>query len=397
MIALSYSGMKDLQCPFRFNALKVSKTYTEPVTDILLLGSAVADCLAEYRRHCIINELPSDLSFFNELSKWAPNGLDERFADLIESFKTSEFASIKLDATELHVESQPALEYWKIGGFAFDANLDFIGSNKSAWLHERTAFRLKSDFCYVADNTLHIIDDKTGYGDGDEQQLAIYALLIHSALQLDDSTKIVGTFNNIAKRTTNQYEFSVQDLYPLRETILNAIRDVNTRTEWPAIACDRCGFCTVPGCTIRVDVETALTNREAQPRAPVLSIPSSIECVQDAEKALLFVLFCDGIKDRVKELLRDWVDGHGPVSIAGKVAGYTERETVKAKDLAQLCSALVQFGAPKELVWNNLSLTKDALAKIVKRAKLEAKQAWIDAYLERSTSRSFGIQNDKTF
>ena len=146
-----------------------------------------------------------------------------------------------------------------------------------------------------------------------------------------------------------------------------------------------------------MDVETALTNREAQPRAPVLSIPSSIECVQDAEKALLFILFCDGIKDRVKELLRDWVDGHGPVSIAGKVAGYTERETVKAKDLAQLCSALVQFGAPKELIWNNLSLTKDALAKIVKRGKLEAKRAWIDAYLERSTSRSFGIQNDKTF
>jgi hypothetical protein len=76
------------------------------------------------------------------------------------------------------------------------------------------------------------------------------------------------------------------------------------------------------------------------------------------------------------------------------VARYRDEESWKPKDLASLCAALVSFGAPKELVWSNLSLTKTALEKVVKKGKLESKQAWIDAYIEKKSTKAFGIVND---
>jgi hypothetical protein len=378
----------------------VDKSYKEPESDMLRIGSEVADLLGRYRVHCYKNGFPSDLSFFAANLGAVPADIRDDVDKLLGGFSASEFSTIPLNAEWVHIESQPIKDREKIGGFAYNGALTFLGSNKAAWLHRDVAFRLKSDFCYWLDGELHIIDDKTGWGDGDEQQLAIYSYLCKVAfLQLPVNAvnplhKIVCTFNNIARRTTTSVEFSPTDVNTQRQVLLDAMREINERKEWPAVACQKCQWCTVPGCPIREEASTALVQAT---NSPVARVPSEITWLQDAEKALIFVEFAEGIVGQVKELLKAWVAKNGPVSVAGKVARFQDKESWKTKDLAGLCAALVSFGAPKELVWKELSLTKTSLEKIVKKAKLEAKQPWIDAYLEKSASKAFGIMNDKTY
>lgn len=399
MIALSYSGMQDYQCPWRFKVLKIDKSYKEPESEALRVGAAVATILAGYRSHCYEEGLSSDLSYFDGVEIPLDPDIKDRVRELLENFASTEFATIPLNAEWVHVESQPVNKAEKIGGFAYNPSLYFLGHDKSAWLHKECAFRLKCDFLYYLDGTLYVVDDKSGFGDGDETQLSFYAFLAKLAW-MDKGpgkdgkplNKIVCSFNNIATRKTTTIEFSPQDTNPVREVIRTAIFDVNARKEWPAVACSKCGFCTVPGCPIREETSKALVAADA---SPVASIPTEIQWVQDAEKTLLFVQFAKAITDRVKELLEAWVEKNGPVMAGGKVARFQDEESWKPKDLAALCAALVSFGAPKELVWKELSLTRAALEKIVKKAKLEAKQPWIDAYIEKKSSKAFGIVKDK--
>ncbi|MHC1742934.1 MAG: hypothetical protein AB9873_07875 [Syntrophobacteraceae bacterium] len=131
-------------------------------------------------------------------------------------------------------------------------DLVFLGTNKAAWLHQDVAFRLKADFCYYLDGALRVVDDKTGWGDGDEQQLAIDAHLAKVAfLQLpingsEPLSKILCTFNTIAKRTTTTLQFSPEDTNPMRQVLLDARREINAHKEWPAVACSMCKYGSVP-------------------------------------------------------------------------------------------------------------------------------------------------------
>jgi hypothetical protein len=398
MIALSFSAMNDAQCPYRFKVLRIEKSYKEPESEALRVGAAVATILQGYRAHCFKQGLSSDLSYLDGAKIVLDPDIKERVRELLTNFASTEFATVPLGAEWVHVESRPLGSDPKgIGGFAYNCGLAFLGSDKSAWLHKECAFRLKSDFCYYLDGTLHIIDDKTGFGDGDEQQLSIYAYLVKLAWFQNPKNSgkplnaIVCTFNNIAKRTTTTIEFSPADTNSMREIIRKAIYDINERKEWPAVACSMCKWCSVPGCPIREDASKALVDHKD---SPVVQIPNELFYVQDAEKALLFVQFAEAITDRVKALLKSWVEMNGPVMAGGKIARFQEKESWKPRDLSSLCAALVSFGAPKELVWNNLSLSKTTLDKIVKKGKLEARMPWIESHIERKSGKAFGIVND---
>ncbi len=400
MIPLSFSAMADLQCPYRFRILRVDKSFREPETDGLRVGSAVAAILAEYRRHCYREGVSSDLSFLEGKETVLEPDIKERVADLLAGFASTEFATVPLDAEWVHVESLPVDAREGIGGFAFDGALRFLGCDKAAWLQPEAAFRLKADFCYYLGGELHIVDDKSGWGDGDEQQLATYAHLVKLAwTQVPANAsrpleRILCTFNNIAKRTTTRLAFSPEDTDPIGGVLLEAMREVNERKDWPAVACLRCKHCSVPDCPVRENAAKAIVTLAD---SPVSRVPSEINCLQEAETALLFIQFAEAVTDRVKDVLRAWVERNGPVMAGGKVARFGDKESWKVTDLKSLCECLVALGAPKELIWKELSMTKTAVEKVIKKAKLEAKRAWIDAYIEKRTSSSFGIVNDKIF
>jgi len=65
------------------------------------------------------------------------------------------------------------------------------------------------------------------------------------------------------------------------------------------------------------------------------------------------------------------------------------------RDLSRFCASLVQMGAPPELVWQNLSLTKTGIEKILKKAK-EVNPVMVMSMLDRKPAKAFRITNDRT-
>lgn len=389
---LSFSAWKDSECGHRFKVLRIDRSYKDPETEPLRIGSEVARLLAGYRTHCFRQGIKNDVSYFDANKDLIPKDISDRVWELIENFEKTEFVNVPTDIKWVQIE----------GKFAFDGDLAYLGSDKDAWLSRLVAFRSVADFAYYDPSAgeLVIIDDKTGFGESDELQLRLYSHLLKIAWMHDHNSiaqgmqlqKIRCIFNNIATKSTVELEFEPPETNAMYELILERIKEVNSRTEWPAQICQSCKWCTVPGCEIREETEKALL---AQDNAPVIGIPDSIVWLADAEKALVFVQFAEDIVGRVKELLKAWVEKNGPVSHGGKIAQLVDRESWKPIDLAKLCKALIAYGAPPELVWNNLSLTKTALEKIVKKAKLEPKMPFIEAMVEKKSSKAFTITNDR--
>lgn len=89
MIALSFSRWKDSQCPYRFNALHIAKTYKEPANELMLTGGEVADILKAYRLHCFEAGLSRDIDYLWKLH-------EERKSKLTDADRCAELLSITI-------------------------------------------------------------------------------------------------------------------------------------------------------------------------------------------------------------------------------------------------------------------------------------------------------------
>lgn len=386
MIPLSYSRIGDAGCPYRFKLKHIDRSYKDPESDEMRIGSEIHRVAAEYYEHCYKKGFQSDLEFFDTVT--FPEDISPRCMELLKAFKESEAATVPTHAEWVQIESK----------MSFDVLLKHMPED---WTSEKVAFRLVVDRAYKIDNTLYIHDLKTGRGEPDKLQLDIYAYLVRIAcLQHYEGKpmqgkvdKVICVFDEIAKRNRSVHEYEVLKANAIRPKLQELIKMVNSWTEYPATACSACKWCHIPDCPIKAETSTALLST---PGVPTIKIPDAISTQEEAEKALLFVQFADGIVDSVKDLLRGYVSENGPIYAGGKVAQFTKKESWKAKDLAALSKALVSWGAPPELIWSNLSLTKAALDKVVKKAKLSDRLPFIRSMCEVKASSAFGINNDKT-
>lgn len=391
MIAISYSAMGDLQCPFRFNALRIEKSYKEPESEALLVGSDVHDLISRYVRHCYTKGISSDLDFFDS-QVYRADSVGERVKELIEKFKSSPFAIINPTSQWVNVEKKCELDA--------EGNLIAFGSQWS-W-DKRAAFRGVCDYAFATTEDLHVIDWKTGYGDPDELQLKLYAYMFWLALVKESDgrsnffsgiQRIVCTFVNLATGQNQSIEITPSKTTEAKQIIVDAVQKANSlKAPYEAIPCSKCKYCTVPGCPVRGDIETSMVKAEG---SPVLTIPSSIETREQAEKALLFIAFADSLTNRVKDVLRKFVEENGAVVAGGKVAELRPNETWKPVSLEKLLNALVAYKVPKEIIWDNLSLTEAALEKILKKAKMKERLPLLLSMGERKKySPRFGLYND---
>lgn len=391
MIAVSYSSMGDLECPFRFNALKIEKSYKEPENEAMLAGADVHDIISQYVRHCWTKGVSSDLDFFGTVA-YRDGSVGEKVKELIERFKSSPYVIIDLSAVWVNIEKKYELDE--------SAGLIAFGS-KWSW-NPKTAFRGVSDYAYVSGDTLHIVDWKTGYGDPDELQLKLYAYMCWLALLKESNAtsrsvsgiqQIVCTFANLATGKNDSLTFTPTSCFDAKQIIVDAVQKANSlKSPYEAIPCAKCKYCTVPGCPVRGDIETAMVKAEG---SPVLTIPSSIETREQAEKALLFIAFADSLTNRIKDVLRKFVEKNGAVVAGGKVAELRPNETWKPVSLEKLLNALVAYKVPKEIIWDNLSLTEAALEKILKKSKMKERLPLLLSMGERKKySPKFGLYND---
>jgi hypothetical protein len=388
MIALSWTGIKDSECPFRFHALKIARTYKEPQSVEMEIGSNVAEILQTYRMSCLRNAVNSDVELLLKLgaAKNPDPNKTSRIMELIERFLNTDLVNMPTGASWIRVESK----------YAFDAKLKPL-PDKDGWFDKKAAFRMVSDFAYIQDGVLIIVDDKTGRGDTDKRQLDYYADLLQRIVppnQIGGYDRIVCILNELGKgRVDIVAEYQPGPVNGVCEEIMQHLKRVNSWTEYPAVACSRCQYCTVPGCPIRESNQAALVIAD---QSPVAMIPTELTTREEAEKAMMFVLFAEAVTDQVKELLRGYVQRNGPVVACGKIAEERPNNPWKVKDLQRLVNSLVAFGIQPAAICNELSLSESALEKLCKKSRIQERLPMLLSMGERKDYKpKFGLYNDK--
>jgi hypothetical protein len=244
-----------------------------------------------------------------------------------------------------------------------------------------------------------IIDDKTGRGKPDELQLQIYAHLMPRAVGMSPD-KIICIFNNVITGKKKVVEYAPGLVSHIGDVIKDKIREVNSWTEFPAIACWKCKFCSVPGCPLKQDASRSLVlnvqNHEVAKSGgiPSLNVPDSIATRDEAERALQFVCFAEKVVDEVKDLLRGYVETNGSVDSAGKIAELRANEPWKAGNIERIVKTLAAYGVPVNQIWGALSLSESALEKLLKKNKQSERLAVLLSMGERKEYKPrFGIYN----
>lgn len=403
MIGLSFSRLKDAECPFRFRALHIDKTHKEPVTAAMRVGGEVAKIIEHYRRHCLETGVTFDhqwiMARIDALGPIDELGDDDisRIKKLLQAFRWSSYSEL------------PPKEFMQWVGveerIAFGAGLRPLRQLKDGedpWYGDvaDVHFRIVQDFAYLtSDGTYYIIDDKTGRAKPDPLQVKIYAYLGPRSLPEGmKADRVVCIFNELGRgEETLAGEFDLSDMSwqeEMHEFIVSKVEEVNSWADYPAIPCSRCGWCTVPGCPHREDTEAAI---EAALPIEAPKIPTEIVSREQAEKALAFLGFAEEITTKVKDLLHEWVEQNGPVEYAGKVAQMDDVERWQPKDLVAVIKALRKFGASTETIYSHLSLTDSALQKICKKSGILDAYEMVRAMGIVKPSKRFAIKKSKTF
>lgn len=377
MIASSYSRMKDAQCPFRFAALHIERRHKEPENEAMLLGSAVHDAVAHYFRHCLKKGVPSDMEYLRNYD--GPEEVKECLMNLADT----PFALAPIGSKWAAVEARMA--------FKRDLSPIVMFDEKSAWLSKDTAFRLVVDFAYVLEDTLYVVDWKTGRGESDDTQTKIYGWLV--AKHCADIIRAENVNASIVNLTTGKYEtesWPVEEGRSIEPVILEHLETINSWTEFPAIPCGQCKWCTVPDCPVRDQALTALTSEK-----PEITIPAEITSLEDAERAVLFLLFAGDVTDRVSDLLRTYVETNGPVAAGGKIAELRPNTPWKCTDFEKLCRVLLAYGVESKAIWEHASMSESSLKKLAKKAGIKDKMPLLLAMGKRAEYRlKFGLYND---
>lgn len=380
-IALSYSRWTDADCPHRFNVLHIEKSYKEPKSEPMIIGSAVHKLTEEYRRHCYREGITSDLAWLEKKM----DGTGGKIAELMANFAQSNAVHLPRDVTWVQIEAR----------YVYGDDLMLL--DRDGWFSQAARFRMVLDFAYEQAGTLYLVDDKTERSEPDHLQLELYAHLAHLAYRAEHAgrkvDRIVCVFNELAKRTIDSWEYAPEDVEHVQDLIKERLALVNSWTEYPATACSKCKWCSVPGCTVRDSVETAIITA---PSTPVATIPTALTSREEAEQAALFVLFGESLTDKVKALLRTYVEEHGPVTAGGKTAELRENNPWKCKDIERTIRTLLSYGADTKSIWDNLSLPESAIQKIAKKSGIQDRLPMILKTMgERKEYKPrFGLYND---
>jgi hypothetical protein len=387
MIALSWSRIQDMACPFRFHAKHIAKSYTEPESPAMRIGSAIHEIMAEYRTRCLVRGLQSDVEYFDEVIPKITGQLHEDEAqevkDLMDGVMDSPAVLVPTNTTWHAVEQ-------KMG---YSLNGD--GFSPCEWLDPGVAFRLVADFAYVTGKTLHIIDDKTGWGSADPAQLVTYAAFYvkcHERLSEIEEIKL-GFLDHRRGKYVPVMECSVGDAEKEFDEKLAMIRahieTVNSWTEFPAVPGALCSNCQAPDCPAVSEAETALVGA-MPPAAP--TIPTEITTPEQAERAVEFLVFADQILKQIKDRLKAYVKDHGAVQAAGKSAELRDIESWSLTDPIGFIKSAIGFGLPQEKVLSAMKIDKKGLERLVRddevRAMLMAK------YGQSKTYQRFDLYKD---
>ncbi len=231
--------------------------------------------------------------------------------------------------------------------------------------------RGKIDYFYIIDDTAVIIDWKTDQhlpqSDESEMQTRFYALLLEPTLP-PEVEKFVVELNYLRFSKVKKTVLTREALNEVKEWILQKVEQVEKEEKFdptPGDWCEVCGY--VSQCPY---ARVCLTLSETK----LSQIPEKVSSIDEAVELAGVLKMIDLIREKLKNLLKEWVAEHGPIQLSGEVLGFHQTETVKwetPEQKAALAALLVRNGVNKEEIWDLFSTSKTAVCSFLKRHNLK--------------------------
>lgn len=362
-LAYSFSRISDYDCKRRF-AKKYIEKKKEPVTVIASIGRVGHDAMKTYINALYLRKVESDKDLLRKAVDHAIGQKDRRgwpdhFSSIdIDNVKSSVIAlfdsfvfNIDFNVKEAHVEKQ----------LAFNSQWSLLGD--SAWFETKGVyFRAILDWAYIPanENTLWIVDHKTGWGEPDESQLKYYALAAFAGIS-HTIERIGIKFHWIAQggRMEDKGFFEPSDMVGIRDEVNTKIIEIENNTDWetptPGKYCDYCGF-TEDCPAVQTSMKQITSGESFQ-----------VNTKEAAEKALeMFILVNARLAD-LNKALQGYVRRNGPVSAAGKIMESRKKETWTLEDPYGLQKAMIRLGIHPTDIMASTGITVTNLKDLLKK------------------------------
>jgi len=233
---------------------------------------------------------------------------------------------------------------------------------------EDTLIRGRIDLAYRIEDVLVIRDWKTNRYIPSEQviekdkQTRLYALLCSAFPDAADVTEFtIELYYLRYGGTIRRARLSPDELEETKEWVLGLIEAIESEQHWeptPGEHCEWCSYVNICDAVKKaVKVESA-------------TLPAVITSPQQAVEMARLYKVLGVVRNRLGELLKAWVEAHGPVEIAGETLDFYSVDVVRwntAAQKAQLAKVLLDAGIERNQIWDVFSTSKSAVCSLLKK------------------------------
>lgn len=324
-VALSDSRINTYRCPYRFRE-KVFRKFYEMPNPAAARGKWAHSFFEVYIRHLIATGQTRDIAFAEEL-------FTKLLAGSGDIQNKEEFYFLTVDyarRTEFHVENLMDAEL----AINLSWNLERVEERDKIW------FRARIDLFGFEDEQTALVDDfKTSWRvipEGElenDSQAILYAWTVFTLFPEVERVKV--RFRFVRYRTLVEAVFNRDIVCEIEPKLREMSDQIESRVEqgidndsvWPPVPGEVCTFCQ-----IRCPLIDKLTETGQMVSTPKQAIKMAQEYI-----------VLDKEYEQRKRLLKNWVDGNGPIEMNGKIVGY-KPELRKSYDVKTILDTLMGMG-----------------------------------------------------
>jgi CRISPR/Cas system-associated exonuclease Cas4 (RecB family) len=318
----SYSRIRAyMECP-RMAKFRADKVPQNTLPEVLVIGKAQHKFFERLANHCLAHDT-------YQVGADVGAVLADAYNEHVSEARTEPVLSM-----EKWIELTPNLRRWAeqniipietVVGVEDRLSVD-RDMNPAPW--DEGWFRGVLDLHEVLEGNVHKVTDyKTMYsGKSDEQQALVYAWMIMGADPAVPCVEVV--FMHTMLRDMEQKVVHTRDEWPEMDRVVRSMTTaIEADTEMrprPGVACETCAYRWC--CDAKVD------------------IPGSITTEDDARKAVEALCLLEADTKALKECLRVWCSGNGPVTHNGITWGFHQSMGEGFHDVAEFVSTLKAAG-----------------------------------------------------
>lgn len=359
--ALSYSAIGEYdQCPQKFKFHRLDGL-PEPEGPALLVGSAVHKVLESYVAYLWNKRLRQDVEKVPEFLDRVRGDTPTELMDEVEQVVMNYCGSHLFDA-DLYESVEVELRV------AFDKD----------WALLENFFDRKSYFRGVIDRVnvlkggevVEIVDYKSGHRAESEsdlpsnQQLRVYRRVARLLFPKAKTIRVALDFVRIGRVIEAEFPADEEDGVP--QWVASKFEAIRGERKWAPKVTGLCGWC---GYRPRCQAYQAASQQALAGGTPVVTPENALEIARK-------VRLVDSWVADAKAALKVHVEQNGPLEDkdAGEVLAFHAQDRTEISRVREAVELLLEAGVPRERLWAELGLSKSAIEKLCRGARVPKDQ-----------------------